>query len=44
MPSEESTEPSPIIVIYQELRALQPAWHVEIGRPHGPGWIIETAS
>ena len=39
MPREERTEISPIIGIYQELQALQPAWHVEMGRPHGIGWI-----
>jgi hypothetical protein len=42
MPREERTESSPIIGIYQELRALQPTWHVEMGRPHGPGWITGT--
>ena len=39
MPREERTEISPIISIYQELRAPQPAWYVEMGSPHGIGWI-----
>jgi hypothetical protein len=42
MPHAERTEISPIIGIYQELRTLQPAWYVEIGRPHGTGWITGT--
>jgi hypothetical protein len=29
--------------LYQELRALQPTWQVDIGRPQGPGWIPGTA-
>ena len=42
MPHAERTEISPIIGIYQELRTLQPAWYVEMGRPHGTGWITGT--
>jgi len=42
MPGEERTEVSPIVGIYQELRVLQPAWHVEMGQPHGPGWLMGT--
>jgi hypothetical protein len=40
---EESPTPSPIIAMYQELWAKHPTWHVEIGQPHGPGWMSGTA-
>ncbi len=42
MPREKPTETSPIVGIYQELQALHPTWSVDMGRPHGPGWIIGT--
>ena len=34
---------SPIVFILQALRARQPKWSVDIGQPHGPGWIPGTA-
>ena len=34
---------SPIVFILQALRARQPKWTVDIGQPHGPGWIPGTA-
>jgi hypothetical protein len=40
---EESPTPSPMIAMYQALRARQPKWHVEIGRPQGTGWIPGAA-
>jgi ferric iron reductase protein FhuF len=43
MNREESQAPSPISAVYQALRARQPKWHVAIGEPHGPGWILGTA-
>lgn len=30
---------SPFLEMYQDLERLNPAWHVEIGEPDGPGWI-----
>lgn len=36
-------ESSPIVAIYQALQAMQPTWYVEIGEPHGPGWMRGTA-
>ncbi len=38
----DGTERSPITAIYQELRARQPKWYVEIGTPRGTGWIKGT--
>jgi hypothetical protein len=43
MNREESQAPSPIIAMYQALRARQPKWDVEIGEPCSPGWIPGTA-
>ena len=40
---EESQAPSPMIAMYQALRARYPKWYVEMGRPHGPGWIPGSA-
>ena len=42
MQREERQETSPIAVVYQELRAIQANWHVEIGHPSGTGWIDGT--
>jgi hypothetical protein len=39
MTPEVGRETSPIVAIFHELRALNPKWYVEMGRPHGPGWI-----
>jgi hypothetical protein len=33
---------SPIAAVYGELRRVHPNWHVEIGEPHGIGWIRGT--
>lgn len=30
---------TPITGVYDALRTLNPSWHVEMGRPSGPGWI-----
>jgi ferric iron reductase protein FhuF len=35
-------ETSPIISIYRELQGIRPNWHVEMGQPHGRGWIAGT--
>ena len=43
MNREESLAPSPIIAMYQALRARRPKWPVEMGQPHGPGWNPGTA-
>jgi ferric iron reductase protein FhuF len=40
---QESPTPSPMIAMYQELRARHPKWYVEIGQPRGKGWIAGTA-
>jgi FhuF 2Fe-2S C-terminal domain len=32
-------QPSPLVDIYDNLRALNASWHVEIATPSGPGWI-----
>jgi hypothetical protein len=31
--------PSPVIEAYDALRSLSASWHVEAGKPAGPGWI-----
>jgi hypothetical protein len=36
-------ETSPIVSIFQALRARHAKWVVEIGRPRGPYWIPGTA-
>jgi hypothetical protein len=41
--ADDCGETSPIVSIFQALRARNPKWAVEIGRPHGPGWIPGTA-
>src|SRR5262245_46336228 len=33
---------SPITAIYGELQRMHPNWRVEIGEPHGSGWIRGT--
>ena len=33
----------PIAALFDELRALDPAWRIEIGEPHPPGWIDGAA-
>src|SRR5919108_229781 len=33
----------PLVSIVQALRARQPKWAVDVGRPRGPGWIAGTA-
>jgi hypothetical protein len=35
--------PSPVVPIYDALRALNASWGVEVGRPSGPGWISGAA-
>ncbi len=30
---------SPVAAVYEELKALDASWTVEIGRPEGPGWV-----
>jgi hypothetical protein len=42
MRDEDTGETSPITSIYRELRLVHPTWHVEIGEPHGTGWIRGT--
>ena len=42
MTSEVFSETSPIMAIFHELRAMNPKWYVEMGRPRGPGWITGT--
>ena len=39
---EDDRAPSPLIAIYDALRAFRPKWHVEIGNPSGTGWIAGT--
>ena len=39
MTHEGHEEYSPIVSIYRELRKIHPHWRVEIGEPHGRGWI-----
>jgi hypothetical protein len=34
-----STDPSPFVRVYDDLRARDPSLHVELGVPAGPGWI-----
>jgi ferric iron reductase protein FhuF len=36
-------EMSPLMSMFQALRARQPKWAVDIGQPRGPGWIPGTA-
>jgi hypothetical protein len=43
MTLEEGQTPSPMVAMYQALRARHPKWDVEIGQPRGPGWIPGTA-
>jgi ferric iron reductase protein FhuF len=42
MQHDDGSERSPIIAVYQELQAMQPTWHVEMGTPRGTGWITGT--
>lgn len=42
MAHEELRELSPIVSIFHALQTLNPKWYVEMGRPHGPGWIAGT--
>jgi hypothetical protein len=39
---EDGRAQSPIIAIYNALRAMHPKWDVEIGQPRGTGWIPGT--
>jgi FhuF 2Fe-2S C-terminal domain len=34
-----TANPSPVVAIYDALRALDASWQVELGVPDGPGWI-----
>jgi FhuF 2Fe-2S C-terminal domain len=43
MHAEDCEETSPIVSILQALRARDPKWAVDIGRPCGPAWIPGTA-
>jgi FhuF 2Fe-2S C-terminal domain len=43
MDLEDNQALSPLIAIYLALRAIHPKWDVEIGQPHGPGWLPGTA-
>ena len=42
MTGEDDRAPSPLLAIYDDLRAFRPKWHVEMGTPHGTGWIAGT--
>lgn len=37
-----SNDPSPIIGMYDALRALNASWSVDVGQPSEPGWIAGT--
>jgi hypothetical protein len=43
MTRKEFRETSPILAIFQALRALHPQWDVQMGQPQGTGWIPGTA-
>src|SRR5262245_49045974 len=43
MDREAYPAPSPMIAVYQALRAINPKWEVEVGWPRGPGWMPGTA-
>jgi len=38
-----SERDSPVSAIYDALRALNPSWSVDVGKPCGPGWIAGAA-
>ena len=42
MTCEDNRVPSPLIAIYDGLRAFQPKWHVKFGIPSGRGWIASA--
>lgn len=41
--ADNGRETSPMVSMFQALQASHPKWCVDIGQPHGPGWLPGTA-